>query len=233
MSRKANLTHHEAQRAAVAWLLHSRHAIAWDEATWQDVRLDAVGIGNLITAVEVKVSRSDYLKDFGDQGRRDARLAKWTKRLAAADREAAAALAALTNAAKAAGRDVARRDWVDWKARDLPEYEPHMEALRARNRIARGMADASARGTKAGRLIEMGIAHRYVVCVPRGLIEPHEVPPGWGLIVTSNRYGASVVGRIPKHPVPEEWRKRAAWMRRAASSCSWRLWRLVGDRWPA
>lgn len=222
------MTHDEAQRAACAWLLHSRHAIAWDEATWGDVRLDAVGLGVYITAVEVKVSRSDYLKDFGDLGRRDARLAKWTKQLAAADREASAALAALKKAAKAAGRD----DQPDWMLRGMPEYQLHIDAMRARNRLARGMADASARGTKAARLIDMGVAHRYVVCVPRGLIEPDEVPPGWGLIVATNRYGASVIGRIPKHPVPEEWRKRAAWLRRAAASCSWRLHRMVGDRWP-
>lgn len=39
---------------------------------------------------------------------------------------------------------------------------------------------------------------------------------------------ASVVGRIPRHPIPEEWRKRAAWMRRAAASCSWMLFRMEG-----
>lgn len=75
-------------------------------------------------------------------------------------------------------------------------------------------------GAKANALISSGLAERFYIAAPRGLVAPSEVPLGWGLLEIHGRNNCYVTIQAPQHRLADGARVWRKWTTRCASRCS-------------
>jgi len=244
--RGESTLHYEIKRAALLFLHETMSArlfgleVRWRGPTWSDYVADVaahadgpivertvgprgglkrrtVGRRDDLVVVEVKASRSDFLRDGAVTeviARRIAALAAERDRAEARLREASPHLFRSPTLFREHGRwEYERADDDDWR-----RLERRIVALERR---LHG-------GTKLESMPRDRAFHYHFVAAPPGVAEPDELPPEWGLLVFEPPHRLTLAREAPRLDVAPEPRARV--LREIARAGSRALLRQTGIR---
>ena len=222
-SRSETLAHRELKRLALGWAAARRLVLAATEVRLprSPYRADVAAATpralsvNAYTAVfECKVSRADFLRDSAPEAGAAETIARLSERLAT-----------LRELIGAHRPDLRRGEalFPEFEAFDLRglRHDTH-DRLEGELRLAQRKLHECTKFAKLGRWRAASLL--YLVC-EGGLVEPHELPDGWGLLVRRGESLEVVVKPCLRETTPAE---RVALVERIAAVAAARERRSAG-----